>query len=85
MKKLSILALAAVGLFGGACSSDKDVVQDGNILEDKGVGYFKVSLNLPSTPSTRAAWNETEELQSGALISEWAVDNAILVLFAGTD
>ena len=86
MKKLIFLALAAVALLFGACASDNDVAtNDDNILEDKGVGYFKVNLNLPKLPSTRAAWNEMDELQSGTLTSEWAVDQAILVLFTGTD
>ena len=85
MKKLSFLALAAVGLLSVACSSDKEVLQNGNIFEEKGVGYFKVNLNLPKMPSTRAAWNEEEELQSGTKDSEWAVDNATLILFAGDD
>ena len=86
MKKLSFLALAAVAFLFGACASDNDVAtNDGNILEDQGVGYFKVNLNLPKLPSTRAEWNEMEELQSGALTSEWAVDQAIIVLFSGTN
>ena len=85
MKKLSILALAAVGLLVGACSSDKDVASvEGNPLQDKGVGYFKVNLNLPYQPSTRA-WGEETDLQSGELTSEWAVDNALLILFGGDD
>ena len=83
MKKLSILALAAVGLFMTACSSSDAVDENGNNpLVDKGVGYFKVNLNLPSVPVVRA-WDETTDLQSGGLNAEYTVDNAMLVLFAG--
>lgn len=90
MKKLSYLALAAVGLLLGACSSDKDVEQTGNILQEQGVGYFKVSLNLPYTPSTRA-WSEDgktendEGILSDGKNWEYAVDNVYLILFGGTN
>ena len=81
MKKLSFLVLAAVGLLLGACSS-KDVVEEGQgkELKENGVGYFKVSLNLPYTPSTRTWQEENATLQDG-LGSEYAVDNVLLVLF----
>ena len=43
-----------------ACS-DKDVVtEEGpDVLKEKGVGYFKVNINLPDdAPATTRAWNE---------------------------
>lgn len=85
MKKFSFLALAAVGLLFGACS-DSDVTDQGtNPLADKGVGYFKVNVNLPTNiTSTRAAWEEDSRLEDG-LASEYAVDNVLLVLFGGED
>ena len=84
MKKLSFLAIAALGLLFAACSSDKDVAdQGGNPLVDAGVGYFKVNLNLPTQPVTRA-WVESEQLDDG-LDSEYAVDNVTLILFGGAD
>ena len=59
MKKLSFLALAAVALLFGACASNDAVDEKGlNPLEGEGQGYFKVGINLPSIPSTRADWNE---------------------------
>ena len=81
MKKLCFLVLAAAGLLLGACSS-KDVVEEGQgkELKENGVGYFKVSLNLPYTPSTRTWGEENATLQDG-LGSEYAVDNVLLVLF----
>ena len=92
MKKLSILALAAVGLLVGACSSDKDVAetQNGNLTQQDGDQFISLSINLPTTPqaSTR---NETQtddnnyedgtfELNDG-LTSEYEVKNALLVVF----
>lgn len=88
MKKLSILALAAVGLLVGACTSDKDVADQGSQDPFKGRegGFIKVGINLPVQPqvSTRA-WEESAAgtLDDG-LATEYAVDNCILLLFEGT-
>lgn len=81
MKKLSFLALAAVGLLFGACSSSDVTDEGGNPLVDAGVGYFKVNINLPSVPVTRA-WEEKDQLDDG-LDSEYAVDDVTLILFGG--
>lgn len=92
MKKLSLFALAAAGLFTlGACS-DKDVADEGgNVFKDKGVGYFKVNVNLPTTITTTRAdeegWNEdnySDSILAYGKASEYAVDNVLLVLF-GSD
>lgn len=91
MKKLSILALAAVGLLVGACSSDKDVADQGSQDPFKGRegGFIKVGINLPIQPqvSTRG-WAEDAEtpdktLDDG-LDTEYLVDDCILLLFEGT-
>ena len=91
MKKLSILALAAVGLLVGACSSDKDVADQGSQDPFKGRegGFIKVGINLPIQPqvSTRG-WAEDAEtpdktLDDG-LETEYLVDDCILLLFEGT-
>lgn len=85
MKKLSILALAAVGLLVGACST-KDVVEDvaGGTMDGKGKGYLNVNINLPTQPevSTRG-WQESPMLDDGSDI-EYAVDNVLLAVFGGT-
>lgn len=90
MKKLSILALAAVGLLVGACSSDKDVADQGSQDPFKGRegGFIKVGINLPVQPqvSTRA-WEESDNNEptlDDGLATEYAVDNCILLLFEGT-
>lgn len=88
MKKLSFLALAAVGLLLGACSSDKDVADQGSDpFKGREGGFIKVGINLPIQPqvSTRA-WEENANgtLDDG-LATEYAVDNCILLLFDGTN
>lgn len=86
MKKLSILALAAIGLLFGACSS-KDVVDAGNqdpFMGREG-GFIKVGINLPIQPqvSTRA-WQESASgtLDDG-LAGEYKVKDCLLLLFEG--
>ena len=80
MKKLSFLALAAVGLLFGACSSEKDVVDDATQQgRTGGKGYLALNIQLPTTPSTRAA----NDIYDDGIASEYAVDNAVLLLFTG--
>lgn len=93
MKKLSFLALAAVGLLLGACSSSDSVEEksSGEIAEH-GQGYFKIGINLPSVPVTRADWNEkadpniegSESKLHDGKSSEWTVENTVLLIFAGS-
>ena len=86
MKRFSFLALAAAAMLMVGCA-DKDVVEEkgGGMLDGKGEGYFKISLNLPTAPvvSTRA-WEESAEgtLDDG-LPKEYGVKTCVLLLFAG--
>jgi hypothetical protein len=87
MKKFSLLALAAVGLLFGACSdSNVDEQSMNDAFKGKSEGYFKVNINLPTTPSTRA-WQEDAAgtLDDGTATGnyEYAVDDAILLVFDG--
>lgn len=93
MKKLSFLAMAACGLLFAACSSDKDVAAESStdILNGKAEGFFKINLNLPTTPVTSAtapefeitrAWGESANLNDG-LATEYGVNTCILLLFDG--
>lgn len=93
MKKFSFLALAAVGLLLAGCT-DKEAVSElsnANSLQGQGQGYFKVSISMPSSVSTRGAdsdvWNEDDEdpakLDDGDG-QEYAVENALLLLFEGS-
>lgn len=79
MKKLSFLALAAVGLLLGACSSDKDVVDDGNVFDTNGDSYVGISIQLPNvTTPTR----NNDEYNDGD-VTEYAVNSGRLFLFKG--
>lgn len=95
MKKFSLLALAAAGLLLGACA-DKDVVADesqAGLPNGKTEGYFKVNINLPTTPvvSTRAGvWDEDGNISENnpylndGLATEYAVENVLLLIFDGS-
>lgn len=85
MKKLSFLALAAVGLLFGACASNDALEEkEQKVTEVEGGSFFNVNINLPTTSpaSTRAEWEATH-LDDG-LNQEYAVDNVLLLLFEGT-
>ena len=79
MKKLSFLALAAAGMLLGACS-DKDVVENQNVWEGDGEGFMAISINLPTTPSTRAA----NDIFDDGDANEYIVQDAALLLFTGS-
>jgi len=82
MKKLSFLALAAVGLLFGACSSDKDVVEvNPNPETDEG-SYIGISIALPSEAANATRANEDYDDGDDA---EWEVKNATLYVFKGAD
>ena len=87
MKKLSFLALAAVGLLLGACSSDKDEAEVNQVHEYDGQ-FLAFNINLPSDPQsvTRGADNGTGTLvdngeNTDGLPVEYSVKNAILLVF----
>jgi hypothetical protein len=86
MKKLSLLALAAAGLLMVGCSEkDTEVAQEGtDVLKEKGVGFFKVNINLPDdAPTTTRGWNEDNTHLKDGKATEWKVNNALLVIFSG--
>ena len=80
MKKLSLFALAAAGLFLGACSSDdavKEVVETPDFTDGAFIG---VSIQLPSTTATTRA---NEQFKDGDA-EEWDVKDANLLIFKTT-
>lgn len=94
MKKLSFLALAAVGLLLGACSSDRDVADvKSNGISNDGDQFVTLAINLPTTPvaSTRNP-NDTDDNNYGdgtftlddGLQEEYAVKDAMLIMFRGS-
>lgn len=86
MKKFYLLPAAALALMLGACSSD-DVVPTtegtGPQWNADGKGYVSLAINLPQEKSTmnRAANDQFEDGEP----SEYDVNDAILVVFAGED
>ncbi len=88
MKKLSILALAAAGLLLGACS-DKSVVDEniGGGQNSENGQFISFGINMPTTPVTRAIGNDQDQgsdingVLDDGLVSEYAVNSAILVVF----
>jgi len=89
MKKLSFLAMAACGLLFAACSSDKDVADNSGNTAEYGGQFLAFNINLPSVPQsiTKADDNGTGTDVSDAtdgLPTEYAVKNAILLVFDGT-
>ena len=83
MKKLSFLALAAVGLLFTACSSDKD--ETGQVVNPEGTsrGFMSVNIQLPTTPITRAP----NDVYDDGTANEYRVEDACLFLYqkASTD
>lgn len=77
MKKLSFLALAAVGLLLGACSSDKDVAGQDVNPEGTRSGFMSVNIQLPSAPITRAA----NDVYDDGSANEYRVEDACLFLY----
>lgn len=86
MKMRKLFAFAAAGLLFGACSSDEVVVPDGTAngpqWNSEGTGYVNLAINLPTRPAIQKAAND--EFSDGTA-SEYWVNDAILVVFKGTD
>lgn len=81
MKKVKLFSFALAALMLGACSSE-DVIDNGGqgtVLPGE-KGYISLAINLPTTPSTRANDNFDDGLPV-----EYAVNNATLLIFEGTD
>lgn len=76
------MALMAIAMGLNACSSDDPVVNagGGNVPFADG-GYVKMAINMPSAPSSRAAYSEGF---GDGLAKEYEVKNATLILFEGT-
>ena len=81
MRKLSFLALAAVGLLFGACASNDAV--DEKVKESRSEGYMAIKINLPTTPVTvtRAA----NDIYDDGETYEYNVQDCALLFFEGTE
>lgn len=82
MRKVNLFSLAFAAMMLGACSSDEIAVNENGavpVLPGE-TGYISLSINLPTTPSTRA----NDQFDDG-LAAEYKVNDATLLIFNGTD
>lgn len=83
MRKFYYLPLALAALAMGSCSSDDATAEGGNGHDFNKGGYLKMAINLPSRTSN-GAFKANDNFDDG-LASEYAVNNAVLMLFKGAD
>lgn len=81
MKKLSLFALAAAGLFVGACSSDDAVNEVVKATDFTDGAFIGVSIQMPSAMATTRA---NEDFDNGVK-SEYDVKDANLYIFSGAN
>lgn len=83
MKKFSFFALAIAGMLFTACS-DKDLAAGGEVGsqgEELPNGYMALNINLPVTPTVRAANDDFDH----GLETEYKVSDCALLLFEGAE
>jgi len=80
MKKLSLFAMAAAGLFLAACSEKDEVAQVAQAPEFTDGAFIGISIQLPSTTATTRA---NEQFKDGDA-TEWDVKDANLLIFKTT-
>jgi len=82
MKKLSLFAMAAAGLFLAACSEKDEVAQGAQTKDFTDGAFVGVSIQMPSASS--ASTRANEDFNDG-VASEYAVKDAMLYIFSGAD
>ena len=87
MKKKVLFSIALAGLVLGSCSKDAiDNGGNGASWNENGTGYISLSLNLPSTTNgSRVGEEDSGTSFDDGEAKEYAVNDAILVLFVGQD
>lgn len=80
MKKVKLFSFALAALMLGACSTEDVIDNGGQTVLPGEKGYISLAINLPTTASTRANDNFDDGLEV-----EYAVKNATLLIFEGTD
>ena len=84
MRIKHFFGLAVIAAMTASCSSNNDLVNGGNGSgeNESGASYASITIDLPTTSSTRAA----NDLFDGGTASEYAVNDATLLIFkkAGT-
>ena len=85
MRIKHFFGLAVLAAMTASCSSNNDLVNGGNGSgeNESGASYASITIDLPTTSSTRATTNEQFD---GGTASEYAVNDATLLIFkkAGT-
>lgn len=79
MKNVKLFSMALAALMLGACSSDEVAVNDNQTVTGGEKGYVNLSINLPTQPTSRA-----NDVYDDGLPAEYKVNDATLLLFAGT-
>ena len=80
MRIKHFFGLAVLAAMTASCSSNNDLVNGGNGSgeNESGVSYASITIDLPTTSSTRATTNDQFD---GGTASEYAVNDATLVIF----
>lgn len=80
MKKVKLFSFALAALMLGACTNE-DVIDNGGkgTVAPGEKGYISLGINLPTTPSSRAANDKFDD----GLPAEYAVDDATLIVLEG--
>ena len=80
MRIKHFFGLAVIAAMTASCSSNNDLVNGGNGSgeNESGASYASITIDLPTTSSTRATTNDQFD---GGTASEYAVNDATLVIF----
>ena len=78
MKIKHFFGLAVIAAMAASCSSNEDLGTAGPGTGEAGVGYATFTINLPTTSGTRSTLNDQFD---GGTASEYAVNDATLVIF----
>lgn len=83
MKIKHYFGLAVIAAMTASCSSNEDLgtAGPGTGTNEAGVGYASITINLPTTSGTRAVDGSKNDQFDGGTPSEYAVNDATLVIF----
>lgn len=83
MKIKHIFGLAVIAAMTASCSSNEDLgtAGSGTGTNEAGVGYASITINLPTTSGTRAVDGSKNDQFDEGTPSEYAVNDATLVIF----
>lgn len=83
MKIKHFFGLAVIAAMTASCSSNEDLgtAGSGTGTNEAGVGYASITINLPTTSGTRAVDGSKNDQFDEGTTSEYAVNDATLVIF----